>query len=83
MRADQPTHPPCPPAMLPAHQPTQVLNIAAMRVLVPRIDVTDPSGGTSAPAFALSDTLYGAGSEYLMIGLGGGILGVYSLATGG
>lgn len=53
-----------------------------MRALVPRIDTPDPSYGTSAPAFALSNTLAALGTEYLIMGLGAGMLGVFSLATG-
>jgi hypothetical protein len=59
-----------------------VINLAAMRPLVPRIDCPDPSHGTVPPAFALTSTLPSLGSEYLIMGLGAGMLGVYSLATG-
>jgi hypothetical protein len=53
-----------------------------MRPVVPRIDAPDPSFGTAPPAFALTPALPGLGTEYLVMGLGAGMLGVYSLATG-
>ncbi|KIZ03210.1 tRNA-dihydrouridine synthase A [Monoraphidium neglectum] len=59
-----------------------VLNLAAMRCLVPRIDAPDPSYGTAAPAYALTPALPSLGSEYLLLGLGAGMLGAFSLATG-
>jgi hypothetical protein len=53
-----------------------------MRCLVPRIDAPDPSYGTAAPAYALTPALPSLGSEYLLLGLGAGMLGAFSLATG-
>ncbi len=38
--------------------------------------------GHSAPAYALSPSVPSLGSEYMFAGLGCGVVGVYSLATG-
>ncbi|KAI8464836.1 MAG: hypothetical protein J3K34DRAFT_525879 [Monoraphidium minutum] len=59
-----------------------VLNLATMRCLVPCIDAPDPSYGTAAPAYALTPVLAGLGTEHLILGLGAGMLGAFSLATG-
>ncbi|GAX78878.1 hypothetical protein CEUSTIGMA_g6317.t1 [Chlamydomonas eustigma] len=59
-----------------------VLNLEAMKPLTPRIDVYDHSDGTNAPAYAVSPTVSALGSEYMFVGLGCGVIGVYSLATG-
>ncbi|WIA07976.1 hypothetical protein OEZ85_007449 [Tetradesmus obliquus] len=59
-----------------------VISLASMRQLVPRIDVHDPSAGTAAPAYALTPTLHTTGSEYLLMNLGCGVVGAFSLATG-
>lgn len=61
---------------------TQVVNLETMRVLVPTIDVIDHSRGTAAPAFAVTNITTGVGSDYLFIGMGSSMLGIYSLATG-
>ena len=61
---------------------SQVLNLEAMRPLTPRIDVYDHSNGAQPPAFAASPTIGALGSEDLFVGLGCGVIGVYSLATG-
>jgi hypothetical protein len=53
-----------------------------MRALTPRIELPDPGGDAGPPAYALTGPLSGAGSEYLLAPLGGGVLGVFSLATG-
>ena len=60
----------------------QVLNLEAMRPLTPRIDVFDHSDGMQPPAYAASPTIGALGSEYLFVGLGCGVIGVYSIATG-
>ena len=60
----------------------QVLNIEQRKPMTPRIDVYDHSGGKNAPAYAISPAVRSLGSEYLFVGLGGGFIGVYSLATG-
>ncbi|KAF6259108.1 hypothetical protein COO60DRAFT_1700968 [Scenedesmus sp. NREL 46B-D3] len=59
-----------------------VINLASMRQLVPRIDVHDPSEGTAAPAYALTPALNTTGSDYLLMNLGCGVAGAFSLATG-
>lgn len=65
------------------HTPAcQVLNIAAMRALVPRIDVADPTYGTAPPAYAITPSFKLMGTEYLFMGIGAGVIGVFSLATG-
>lgn len=38
--------------------------------------------GTSPPAFAVTPRVPGLGSEYLVVGLGHGMVAMYSLATG-
>jgi hypothetical protein len=60
----------------------QILQLDGMRATTPRIDAPDPSYGTAPPAFALTRALPGAGTEYLVLGLGAGMLGVFSLASG-
>lgn len=59
-----------------------MVSLADMRQHVPRIDVHDPSGGTAAPAYALSPALNATGSDYLLTNLGCGVIGAFSLATG-
>ncbi len=74
--AQSSTHPP-------AHTlPPQVLNLEAMAVQVPRIDVLDHSGGAGVPAYAVSDTINTLGTEYLFVGLGAGV-SVHVLGTSG
>eukprot|EP00879_Flechtneria_rotunda_P014980 GHRR01015651.1.p1 GENE.GHRR01015651.1~~GHRR01015651.1.p1 ORF type:complete len:223 (+),score=162.75 GHRR01015651.1:116-784(+) len=53
-----------------------------MKALIPRIDIPDPSDGSAAPAYAISQTLTSQGTEYLFANLGCGVIGVYSVATG-
>jgi hypothetical protein len=56
------------------HQhPPQVVNLEAMEVLVPRIDMFDHSGGAGVPAYAISETINTLGTEYLFVGLGAGV----------
>lgn len=60
----------------------QVVNLARMRPMVPRIDAPDAAFGRAAPAFALVPPPAALGTEYLLLPLGGGVLGAHSLATG-
>ena len=50
--------------------------------MTPRIDIYDHSNGQAPPAYAVSPTIGALGSEYLFVGMGCGMIGVYSLATG-
>lgn len=50
--------------------------------MTPRIDIYDHSNGQAPPAYAVSPTIGALGSEYLLVGMGCGMIGVYSLATG-
>ncbi|KAG2500495.1 hypothetical protein HYH03_001274 [Edaphochlamys debaryana] len=60
-----------------------VLNVeSGLRSHTPRIEVYDHSRGACPPAFAVSPRVPGLGSEYLVVGLGHGLLGFYSLASG-
>ncbi|KAF5835940.1 hypothetical protein DUNSADRAFT_6650 [Dunaliella salina] len=59
-----------------------VINIETMRSTVPRIDVYDHSQGSSPPAYAITPVTPAMGTEYMFVGLGCGVVGVYSLATG-
>ncbi|GFR51729.1 hypothetical protein Agub_g14180, partial [Astrephomene gubernaculifera] len=60
-----------------------VLNVeAGLKPNTPRIDIYDHSRGACAPAYALTPRVPSLGSEYLIAGLGCGLLGWYSLATG-
>ena len=60
----------------------QVINLEAMRPLTPRIEIFDHSQGRAAPAYALSPVISSLGSEYMFVGLGCGVVGVFSIATG-